>query len=189
MRARPRQRRTSRPVPLPRAARRGRRPGQRPAPPPRLGRADFPAVGDWVALRTSADVTGPAVIEAVLPRTNKLSRKAAGESGDEQILAANLDVLFLVTSLNLDLNPRRLERFLAAAALPDCQPVLLLTKSDLCDSSPDAVAEDFRGRLGVVRSTPSAPDRRRPRRPGGLPDRRADRGHARLVRAWASPRC
>ncbi len=114
-----------------------------------LGRADFPAVGDWVALRTSADVTGPAMIEAILPRTNKLSRKAAGESGDEQILAANLDVLFLVTSLNLDLNPRRLERFLAAAALPDCQAVLVLTKSDLCDSSPDAIVEDFHGRLGV----------------------------------------
>ncbi len=113
------------------------------------GRADFPAVGDWVALRTSALVTGPAMIEAILPRTNKLSRKAAGESGEEQILAANLDVLFLVTSLNLDLNPRRIERFLAAAALPDCQAVLILTKSDLCDSSPDAVAEDFRSRLGV----------------------------------------
>ena len=55
-------------------------------------RADFPAVGDWVALRVSADA-GPAVIEAVLQRTNKLSRKSAGESGEEQLLAANLDVL------------------------------------------------------------------------------------------------
>jgi ribosome biogenesis GTPase len=114
-----------------------------------LGRADFPTVGDWVALRTSAALTGPAMIEAIVPRTNKLSRKAAGESGDEQILAANLDVLFLVTSLNLDLNPRRLERYLAAAALPDCQAVLVLTKSDLCDSSPDAIAEDFHGCLRV----------------------------------------
>jgi len=104
------------------------------------GRADFPAVGDWVALRTSPD-DGPAVIKAVVPRTNKLSRKAPGGSGEEQVLAANLDVLFLVTSLNRDLNPRRLERFLAAAALPGCQPVLVLTKSDLCDSPQDAVAE------------------------------------------------
>ncbi|WP_397571468.1 ribosome small subunit-dependent GTPase A [Schlesneria sp. T3-172] len=111
-----------------------------------LTRADFPAVGDWVALRISAD-GGPTVIEAVLERTNKLSRKSAGESGDEQLLAANLDVLFLVTSLNLDLNPSRLERFLAAAALPGCQPVLLLTKSDLCDSVAAAVAE-LRARLG-----------------------------------------
>ncbi len=111
-----------------------------------VGRADFPAVGDWVALRVSPD-TGPMVIEAVLERTNKLSRKSAGESGEEQLLAANLDVLFLVTSLNLDLNPSRLERFLAAAALPGCQRVLLLTKSDLCDSAA-AAAADLRARLG-----------------------------------------
>ena len=103
------------------------------------GRADFPAVGDWVALRTPPDA-GPAVIEAILARTNKLSRKAAGGSGEEQVLAANLDVLLLVTSLNRDLNPRRLERFLAGAALPGCQPVLILTKSDLCDSPSDTVA-------------------------------------------------
>lgn len=112
-----------------------------------VGRADFPTVGDWVALRVPAADAGPAVIEAVLERTNKLSRKSAGESGEEQLLAANLDVLFLITSLNLDLNPSRLERFLAAAALPGCQPVLLLTKSDLCDSAADAVA-DLRSRLG-----------------------------------------
>jgi ribosome biogenesis GTPase len=89
------------------------------------------------------------VIEAVLERTNKLSRKSAGESGAEQLLAANLDVLFLVTSLNLDLNPSRLERFLAAADLPGCHPVLLLTKSDLC-ASPAAAVADLRARLGDV---------------------------------------
>jgi ribosome biogenesis GTPase len=87
------------------------------------------------------------VIEAVLERTNKLSRKSPGESGEEQLLAANLDVLFLVTSLNLDLNPSRLERFLAAAALPGCQRVLLLTKSDLGDSAATAV-DDLRARRG-----------------------------------------
>ena len=113
-----------------------------------VGRADFPAVGDWVALRVSADA-GTAVIEAVLERTNKLSRRSAGESGEVQLLAANLDVLFLVTSLNFNLNPSRLERFLAAAALPRCQHVLLLTKSDLCDS-PSAGVADLRARLGNV---------------------------------------
>ena len=111
------------------------------------GRADFPAVGDWVALRASPD-EGPASITAVLGRTNKLSRKAAGESGEEQLLAANLDVLFLVTSLNRDLNPRRLERFLAAAALPGCRHVLILTKSDLCES-PGAAVENLRDQLKV----------------------------------------
>jgi ribosome biogenesis GTPase len=112
------------------------------------GRADFPAVGDWVALRDSTDA-GPSVIEAVLERSNKLSRKSAGESGEEQLLAANLDILFLVTSLNLDLNPSRLERFLAAAALPGCERVLLLTKSDLCNSASAAVA-NLHARLGDV---------------------------------------
>jgi ribosome biogenesis GTPase len=111
------------------------------------GRADFPAVGDWVALRASADA-GPALIEAVLPRKNKLSRQSAGDSGGEQILAANLDVLFLITSLNRDLNACRVERFLTAAALPGCRAVVLLTKSDLCDS-PDPVAAEFRERLAV----------------------------------------
>ncbi len=112
------------------------------------GRADFPAVGDWVALRASGD-DSPAIIEAVVERTNKLSRRAAGESGEEQLLAANLDVLFLVTSLNHDLNASRLERFLAAAALPRCERVLLLTKSDLHDAPEVAVAE-IRARIGDV---------------------------------------
>lgn len=89
------------------------------------------------------------MIEAVLPRTNKLSRKAPGETSGEQVLAANLDVLLLVTSLNRDLNPRRIERFLAAAVLPGCRPVLVLTKSDLCDS-PGGVAAELRARLGGV---------------------------------------
>lgn len=110
-------------------------------------RADFPTVGDWVSVRISPD-DGPASITAVLTRNNKLSRKAAGESGEEQLLAANLDVLFLVTSLNRDLNPRRLERFLAAAALPGCRPVLILTKSDLYES-PGVVVENLRNQLGV----------------------------------------
>jgi ribosome biogenesis GTPase len=112
------------------------------------GRADFPAVGDWVALRSSPEA-GPAVIEAVLPRTNQLSRRDPGEPAEEQVLAANLDVLLLITSLNRDLNPRRLERFLAAAALPACRPVLVLTKSDLCQS-PHAVAGELSSSLGGV---------------------------------------
>ncbi len=113
-----------------------------------LGRADFPAVGDWVVLQP-APADGPAVIHAVLPRTNKLSRKAAGSTSAEQILAANLDILFLVTSLNHDLNPRRLERHLAAAALPSCRPVLVLTKSDLCDR-PGNLVEQCRATLPDV---------------------------------------
>jgi ribosome biogenesis GTPase / thiamine phosphate phosphatase len=101
------------------------------------GRADFPAVGDWVALRPAPH--GSAVIDAVLPRVNKISRKLPGKAVDEQILAANLDTLFLVTSLNRDLNPRRIERYLAAASGWGVEPVLILSKSDLCDQPREAV--------------------------------------------------
>jgi ribosome biogenesis GTPase len=102
------------------------------------GRADFPAVGDWVALRQ-----GPgdslAVIHAVLPRDNQLSRKLPGKAIDEQVVAANLDTLFLLTSLNRDLNPRRIERYLAAASAAQLRPVLVLNKSDLSDRPQEAV--------------------------------------------------
>jgi ribosome biogenesis GTPase len=104
------------------------------------GRADFPAVGDWVVLRQAAEHE-QAVINAVLPRLNKFSRKAAGKETDEQIVAANLDTLFLVTSLNRDLNPRRLERYLAAVSAPNLQLVLVLNKCDLCDRPGDAVEQ------------------------------------------------
>ncbi len=112
------------------------------------GRADFPAVGDWVAVTAAAD-TGPARIDAVLPRCNRLSRKAAGTTTAEQILAANLDVLFLVTSLNQDLNARRIERFLAGTVLPGCRPVILLSKRDLC-GDPAALVDGFRALLPDV---------------------------------------
>lgn len=116
------------------------------------GRGDFPAVGDWVALRSPHDsdpAKSEAVIEAIVERTNKLSRKVAGDSGEEQVLAANIDVLFLVTSLNQDLNASRLERFLAAAPLPQSERILLLTKSDLHNASEGAVA-DLRARISNV---------------------------------------
>jgi ribosome biogenesis GTPase len=106
------------------------------------GRGDFPAVGDWVAVQSGINGNGAAIV-AVLPRSNKFSRKLAGREVDEQIVAANLDTVFLVTSLNRDLNPRRLERYLAAAATLNVAPVIVLTKSDLCDDI-EAVAEPIR---------------------------------------------
>jgi ribosome biogenesis GTPase len=110
------------------------------------GRADFPAVGDWVAL--SQPVAGQlALVHAVLERTNKFSRKAPGRGMEEQIIAANLDTLFLVTSLNRDLNERRIERYLAATgAVP---LVLLLNKSDMVDD-PGAALAQLRARMPAV---------------------------------------
>jgi ribosome biogenesis GTPase len=92
----------------------------------------LPAVGDWVAVRAPQG-DGRATIAAVLPRRTKLSRKVPDRDIEEQVLAANIDVIFLVTSLNRELKVRRLERYLATAWESGASPVILLTKSDLAD--------------------------------------------------------
>jgi ribosome biogenesis GTPase / thiamine phosphate phosphatase len=106
------------------------------------GRADFPAVGDWVAIE-SRPGDRQATIHAVLPRTSVLSRKAAGQETVQQIIAANVDTVFIVTSLNRDLNDRRLERYIAMVSESGAQPVILLNKSDLVDNA-EEVAEGTR---------------------------------------------
>jgi len=89
----------------------------------------YPAAGDWVAADPPIG-DGPAMIQHVLPRRTAFTRKAPG--GGIQVVAANVDVAFLVASLNADLNPRRLERYLSAAWASGAEPVVLLTKADLC---------------------------------------------------------
>ena len=90
--------------------------------------AAFPAVGDWVALSWGE----PAVIHAVLPRTSSFSRRAPGERVEEQVVAANIAVAFLVSSLDGDFNLRRLERYVAAVYESGAAPVVVLNKADLC---------------------------------------------------------
>jgi len=90
----------------------------------------LPAVGDWVAV---AAVDGAAVVEGVLPRRTSIARKSAGLEADEQVLVANVDTLFLVSDLVGDLNPRRLERYLALAYDSGAKPAVILTKLDMCD--------------------------------------------------------
>ena len=95
----------------------------------RLAREDqLPAVGDWVGFDPET-----MLVEAVLPRRTRLSRKEALNATREQVLAANIDVAFLIQSLPLDFNARRLERYLAMAWESGAQPVVLLTKIDLVD--------------------------------------------------------
>jgi ribosome biogenesis GTPase / thiamine phosphate phosphatase len=94
--------------------------------------ADFPAVGDWVAVSTR-ERDGLAQIQAVLPRRSKFSRKAAGANSEEQIVAANVDTVFLVQGLDHDFNLRRLERYLVAAFESNAAPVVILSKADLCE--------------------------------------------------------
>ena len=100
-------------------------------------RDDLPAVGDWVLARPLL-AEERAVIHRVLERRTKLSRKMAGERTTEQILAANVDTVFLVASLNQEFNPRRIERYLTVIWESGARPVVVLNKADLCDR-PDAV--------------------------------------------------
>ena len=93
-------------------------------------RADLPSVGDWVVVKPRPRETF-ADIHAVLPRRTKFSRRASGPRPDEQIVAANVDVVLLVTALDANYNPRRIERFLAVAWESGAQPVVVLNKSDL----------------------------------------------------------
>jgi ribosome biogenesis GTPase / thiamine phosphate phosphatase len=107
------------------------------------GRSGLPGVGDWVLVEARLSERR-ATIHKVLPRKSKFSRKAAGQETAEQIIAANIDTVFLMTSLNGDLNLRRIERYLATIWDSGAQPVVLLTKADLCEDSTaamEAVAE------------------------------------------------
>ncbi len=90
------------------------------------------AVGAWVAIRPSPG-EATATIEAILPRRSKFSRKVAGELTEEQIVAANIDSVFLVMGLDGDYNPRRLERDLLLAYESGARPVVILNKADLAD--------------------------------------------------------
>lgn len=95
-------------------------------------RSDFPAVGDFVALRLH-EGDGVALIDAILPRRTAFIRKAAGESGDEQVVASNVDAVFIMTAMDRDFNLRRLERYLALVWEGGAQPIILLNKADLCE--------------------------------------------------------
>ena len=95
-------------------------------------RADFPAVGDWVGVDPTTQ-EGDARIRAVLPRFSRFSRRAAGDPTEEQVVAANIDTVFLVAGLDRDFNVRRLERYLLVAWESGAAPVIVLNKADLVD--------------------------------------------------------
>jgi ribosome biogenesis GTPase len=111
-------------------------------------RATLPVTGDWVAAR----MVGPAqaLVEAVLPRRTRLSRHAAGTRNDEQPLAANVDLVFLVCGLDADFNLRRMERYLALVAGSGASPVVVLNKADLCSDLAGRIVET----AAIARSAP-----------------------------------
>ncbi len=111
-------------------------------------RSEYPAVGDWV-LYTPQPEEGRGVIHGLLPRKSRFSRNVVGRSNEnavavgtgEQIVAANVDTVFLVSSLNKELNVRRVERYLTMAWESGATPVIVLNKADLCDNPDEKVAD------------------------------------------------
>ncbi len=106
-----------------------------------MEQSSYPAVGDWVVATGDADA-GHAVIHALLDRFSAFSRKVPGEVTEEQIIAANIDTLFIVTGLDENFNIRRIERYITLAWDSGAVPVLILNKADLCP--------DVAGRLEQV---------------------------------------
>lgn len=101
----------------------------------------FPRIGDFVVYETTDDGSLN-IIQRILERKTCLSRKVAGGRSDEQVVAANMDFLFIVMSLNEDFNLRRLERYLIGAWESGAEPVVVLTKADLVD--------DYQEQLNLV---------------------------------------
>ena len=95
--------------------------------------SDYPAVGDYVMIDRNTNSNGNAIIHHVLSRKSAFIRKATGTSNDSQIIASNIDTVFICMSLNNDFNLRRLERYLVIAWDSGAVPVIVLTKSDLCE--------------------------------------------------------
>ena len=98
-----------------------------------LSKADLPTVGDWVVVSPiDSDETDRVQIEKLLERKSKFSRKEAGEVHDEQVVASNIDTVFIVSALDRDFNLHRIERYLLLSWTSGALPVLILNKSDVC---------------------------------------------------------
>jgi ribosome biogenesis GTPase len=108
--------------------------------------APIPAVGDWVGVQQSS---GAATITSILPRRSAFVRKRAGLGSDEQVLAANVDAAFLLAGLDDDFSPRRLERYITTAWDSGAEPVVVLTKSDLCPDVGEALLQVESVAIGV----------------------------------------
>lgn len=104
------------------------------------GISNFPAVGDFVMLNKK-DMEGNSIIHHVLTRKSAFIRKASGTANDEQIVAANIDIVFICMSLNNDFNLRRLERYIGIGWDSGAVPVVVLTKADLCKNLDERLSE------------------------------------------------
>ncbi len=122
------------------------------------GPADYPAAGDWAAVKAFSG--GQVLIEAVLPRRSAFTRKAAGEAVEAQVVAANVDTVFLVSGLDGDFNLRRIERYVTAAWSSGAEPVIVLNKADLRPDLDDVIARTAGAAPGVPIVPASARDER-----------------------------
>jgi ribosome biogenesis GTPase / thiamine phosphate phosphatase len=107
---------------------------------------DLPCVGDWVTVQYHNDATA-AIIHGVFPRKTFLRRKTAGENVDFQMIAANIDIAFIIQSCHFDYNVRRMDRYLVMAADGNVEPVVILTKTDLITQ------DELEQKLADIRST------------------------------------
>jgi ribosome biogenesis GTPase len=119
----------------------------------------FPSVGDWVVISLRVEEM-KATIHKVLPRKSKFSRKVAGVNTKEQIVASNIDTIFLVNALNKDFNARRIERYLIMAWESGASPVVLLSKADLSTDLEEKLRETEKAAVGVPIHIISAVDKR-----------------------------
>ena len=108
-------------------------------------RSGLPAVGDWVALRRPDSSGGPWLVQEILPRKTAFWRKMAGNAHKAQVVAANMDIIFVTTSLNRDFNSRRLERYLSLARESNARPIIILTKADLAGEDEQSYLEEAQG--------------------------------------------
>ena len=111
--------------------------------------SDFPVVGDFVMLDNSDSDNSNAVIHELLGRKSAFERIAAGKGCQSQVVASNIDIIFICMSLNNDYNLSRLERYLSAAWDSRAKPVVVLTKSDLCDNLAEVLTEVSTAAIGV----------------------------------------
>ena len=109
----------------------------------------YPAVGDWVMIDRTDGHSGKAIIHHILRRKSVFARQAAGTGKEQQVIAANIDTVFICMSLNADFNLRRMERYLTIAWDSNAKPVIVLTKSDLCEDLSEKLKELETVSLGV----------------------------------------
>lgn len=109
--------------------------------------SQYPAVGDFVMV-TNGDANSPSIIHAVLTRKSIFERTAIGLTGQTQVIATNIDLVFICMSLNQNYNLSRLERYLSIAWDSGAKPIILLTKSDLCQHISAVLAEIERVAMG-----------------------------------------